>query len=233
MFSVPADIRQVCDPALFDLDEAIAEARLCDVAAPQFELRLVKFLQGHRLETPVPAPTVLRGLEVLSGILSPCLNEETRLVTLLRPFLKSNNLDIASKCALILGREDRGMQWLKEVMEKTERSRANLVESLWPRKEREVDRLLQSALLDPHQRVAANAVYGLYLRNHDTWVAALNGLVGSSDPAFRRSGVWLLKLTAQPDAPSRLLPLIRDTDAHVRKAAFDALKHLRRGPSAA
>jgi hypothetical protein len=232
MFSVPAAIPQICDPSLFNLDEAIAEARVCDIASAPLELRLVKFLQDQCLDNPQPLPTVLRGLEVLSGILRPAPNEETRLITLLRPFLKSDNLEIASKCALLLGRHDRSMQWLKTVMEKTERSRANLIESLWLRKEREVDRLLQSALLDPHQRVAANAAYGLYLRQHDTWASALSGLVGSPSPAFRRSGIWVVKSAAPPDAPSRLQPLIHDTDPHVRRAAFDALKHLRQRASA-
>jgi HEAT repeat protein len=113
------------------------------------------------------------------------------------------------------------------VGETNERVRAKVIESLWLRKEPEVELVLQSALRDNNNRVAANAVYGLYLLGHDAWREGLDGLIGSRNVAFRLSGIWVVKSIAAPDAPSKLQLLIRDANADVRRAAFGALKYLR------
>ncbi len=86
---------------------------------------------------------------------------------------------------------------------------------------------MRSAVNDRCPRVAANAVYGLYLLGVDAWVKGLDNLVGSGDATFMRSGIWVLRSSGLPDAPARLRLLIRDTDPGVRHAAFDALIHLR------
>ena len=223
-----ATIPQICDPVQFQLEEAIEAARGLAANRPGFELHVVQYLQAQCLSNRVSLPTVFRGLEVLGGLLSGMNTEENRLITLLRPFLRSSDPQIASKCVLVLGRQSQSMLWLRSVMNETdERIRANLIESLWQRKEPEVEAVLQSALRDSHPRVAANAAYGLFQMGSRLWPDALQNLVGSEKAAFRRSGVWVLKSAAPPDAPSRLQPLIRDVNADVRKAAFQALKHLR------
>lgn len=220
-------ITRICDPEMFRLNDAIQEAKSNAVAIPGFELRLVRFLQAQCLSNHVSLPTVFRGLEVLGGMLGGGTLDESRLITLLRPFLRFDP-QIASKCVLVLGRQFRNMAWLNGVMNETdERIRANLIESLWKRKEPEVELVLRGALKDSHPRVAANAVYGLYLLGIDDWVEGLERLVGSDDAAFRKSGIWMLKSSGAPDAPSRLKLLIRDVDPDVKRAAFEALVHLR------
>ena len=228
LITMAAAITQICDPALYSLDESIKKARASAAATPAFELHLVKYLQTQCLSGRVALPVVFRGLEVLVELIKGGTGDESRLITLLRPFLRSSDPQIASKCVLVLGRQSRSMVWLRSVMNETdERMRANLIESLWKRTEPEVELVLKSALADSHPRVAANAVYGLYLLGSDLWPEALDGLVGNSRANFRRSGVWVVKATAPPNAPLKLQPLIHDSDPHVRRAAFDALKHLR------
>jgi HEAT repeat protein len=218
-----AAITEICDPAQYLLSEAILAAKSKAVIIPGFELHIVRFLQAQCLSKHVALPTVFRGLDVLGGIL-----DESRLITLLRPFMRSSDPQIASKCVLVIGRQSRSMARLNAIMNETdERIRANLVESLWSRKEPEVQQVLQNALADSHQRVIANAVYGLYLLGVDGWVEGLRRLIGSDVATFRRSGIWMLKSSGMPDAPARLKLLIRDADADVRRAAFDALRHLR------
>jgi HEAT repeat protein len=118
--------------------------------------------------------------------------------------------------------------WLRSVMSETdERIRANLIESLWSRKEPEVEAVFRIALKDAHSRVVANSVYGLYLMGSNGWDEALNFLVSHPRPAFRRAAVWVIRSAAPPDAPAKLQSLIQDSDPQVRRAAFSALKHLR------
>jgi HEAT repeat protein len=120
------------------------------------------------------------------------------------------------------------MSWLKAVMSKTDdRVRANLIESLWNRKEPEIELVLRQAAKDHNPRVAANAVYGLYLLNLPDWMEGLERLIGSNSPAGRTSGIWVLKASGAPCAQAKLKLLIRDADAEVRHAAFEALIHLR------
>ena len=220
-------VRKICDPELFQLNEAIQYAR-SSADCSNVEIDLVRFLQAQCLSNRVNLPTVFRGLEVLGGMLSGGLPDQDRLLRLLRPFLRSSNPQIASKCVLVLGRQSSSMEWLNGAMAETdERVRANLIEAVWKRKEPEVELVLCSALSDSHPRVAANAVYGLYLLGVDAWKGGLERLVESANAAFRISGIWVLKSIGTPDARARIKLMIRDADPGVRRAAFDAIRHLR------
>jgi hypothetical protein len=223
-----ADVSKICDPELYLLNEAIEQARKGAEAAPGFEIDIVRFLQAHCRSERVSLPTVFRGLEVLGGMLGLGTPNESRLITLMRPFLRSGNPRIASKCVLVLGRQSCSTKWLNDIMGELDgRMRANLIESLWKRKEPKIELVLLKALEDPHPRVAANAVYGLMLLGNEIWVEGLGRLIGNDDADFRISGIWVLKSSAAPDAPAKIKRLIRDEDPRVRRAAFDAIKHLR------
>jgi hypothetical protein len=216
-------ISKICDPECYPLGEAIQQARLCMVASPGFELDLVKFLQTQCLSRRVHLRLVLRGVEILGAIV-----EEARLITLLRPFLRSSDSQIASKCVLVLGRRSCSVGWLRSVMsESDERIRANLIESIWNRKEPEVEQILQDAVKDRHHRVAANAVYGLYLIGSELYPESLDYLIGHANDAFRRSAVWVIRSSGAPESALKIRSLIKDADAGVRHAAFEALVHLR------
>jgi HEAT repeat protein len=221
-------IAEICNSGC-PLDDAIQRAAVAAQTSPGFEFELSKFLQAQCMATSVDHSTVFRGLEVLGGML-----DETRLVPFMRPFLRSKDSQIASKSVLILGRQSRSLAWMTSIhAESDDRIRANLVESLWARlagvekPEPEVEQVLLGALRDPHHRVVANAVYGLYLMDSNAWVAGLDRLLHSHDPIARRSGIWVIKSTAGTEAVARLKPMIRDSDPLVRRAAFAALLSLR------
>lgn len=211
-------IAEICNSG-YPLDDAVQRATAAAQASPGLEFELSKFLQAQCMAASVDHPTVFRGLEVLGGML-----DETRLVPFMRPFLRSKDTQIASKSVLILGRQSRSLSWMTSIhAESDDRIRANLVESLWSRREPEVEQVLQKALRDPHHRVVANAVYGLYLMESNAWLAGLDRLLRSHDPTARRSGIWVIKSTGGTEAGARLKPLIRDADPSVRRAAFAAL----------
>ncbi len=215
-------IAEICNSGC-PLDDAVQRAAVAAQASPGFEFELSKFLQAQCMAKSIDHPTVFRGLEVLGGML-----EEARLITFLRPFLRSKDSQIASKSVLILGRQSRSLAWMTSIhAESDDRIRANLVESLWDRREPEVEQVLQGALRDPHHRVVANAVYGLYRLGSDAWMAGLERLLQSYDPVARRSGIWVIKSAGGAEAGARLKPLIRDSDPSVRRAAFAALVSLR------
>jgi|SRR6185312_8927045 len=221
-------VEKICDPALFSLEEAIEYAKAGARDTPGFELAIVRFLQTLYGSRHLHLPALFRTFDVLGGILAGGHKDQVRLIALVRPFLRSSDPQIVSKCVLLIGRQSQSMAWVSSVMsESDERIRANLIESLWNRREDEVVQILKSALADPHPRVAANAVYGLYLAGNEAWIPGLARLTGDPSPAFRRSGIWVIKASGLPDAPARIKTLIHDPDPEIRRAAFNALIHVR------
>ena len=223
-----AAVAQICDPEVYRLKEAVQRAKNSARDTPGFELELARFLQAQCLSNRVPLPIVFRGLDVLRGMRDGGMLDQTTLTTLIKPFLRSSDPRITSKCLLVLERRPRSGTWLNRIMRETDdRIRANLIESIWTRKEPEVELVLRSAVKDRYPRVAANALYGLYLLGLDAWLEGLDGMVGNDDAAFRKSAIWMLKTSGAPEAPARLRLMIRDADPSVRTAAFEAIVHLR------
>ncbi len=219
---------RICNPGQYPLDDAIQRTERLAEAQPGFELKLVRYLQLQCLNTPVPIPNVLRGLDLLGALLKHEPMDEKRVISLLRPFLTCGEPQIASKCVLVLGRKLNSLDWIGRMMaENDDRFRANLIQALWKRKEPEIQRVLVAALHDPHPRVMANAVYGLFVLGAADWLDALEKLLGSDNPDFRICGIWVLKASCAREAPELIRRFIRDPNARVRRAAFDALIALR------
>lgn len=222
-------IAKICDPRYQSVEEAIQNARLAAQRSSRFELDLARFLQEQCLADRPNFPAVFQGLEVLGGIL-----DEGRLTALLRPFVRSSDPKIVSKCVLVLGRRSHSLTWLIDIMnEADDRLRANLIESLWSRREPEVEEIFKSAIRDKHHRVTANAVHGLYLLGSDFYLQGLERLLSSADPKFRRSAIWVLRQGDGRKSPASFKPFIRDPDPDVRRAVFEALAVLRESGKAA
>ena len=220
-------VEEICDPERFKLNHAIRLARTGAVTAPGLEVAIVRYLESHCMSRTVAISKVLRGLEVLEGMVGGDEIGEGRLIALLRPFLRSSDAGIASKCVLILGRRSKSVAWLRRILDENDyRIRANLIEALWGRDEPEIKPLLLQALDDSHQRVVANAAYALFLVDAPEWLAGLETLLNSRHAAFRRSGIWLLKTASPADALERIGRFIRDPDPKVKRAAFEAIAKL-------
>jgi hypothetical protein len=218
-----APIANICDPRFHDLEDSIREAKSAALASMRFESNLARFLQMQCIESRVNLPLVFRGLELLGQI-----SEERRLVACLRPFLRSTEPRIASKAVLVAGRRVEDLKWLiKAINETDDRTRANLIESVWGRRNPGIQELLMAALKDRNQRVAANAVYGLYLLGSEQYPEGLIRLNQSKDPLFRRAAIWVIRSVEGVAGVASLKPFILDPDPDVRHSAFQALIHLR------
>jgi hypothetical protein len=205
--------------------EAIRQAKLLMERSSAFDFSFARFLQLQLSAANPRLPTIIRGLEILGAITA-----EANVPTLLRFFLRAGIPQIISKCALILGRRCPNVDWIGRLMaDQDGRVRANLIEALWDRAaEPDINAIFKRALKDRHQRVIANAVYGLFLSGYEGYSPEIDRLVTGGDPAFRKAGVWVIKSIGGADAISRIRPLILDSDASVRKAAFAALTALRK-----
>lgn len=218
-----ASVAKICDPRFRDLENSIREAEMAAQASMRFEFSLARFLQMECAGSSVNLPLIFRGLEILAHIL-----EERRLVACLRPFLRSGDPRIASKAVLVAGRRAEDLKWLiKAINETDDRTRANLIESIWGRHGPGMEELLAAALRDRNQRVTANAVYGLYLLGSTQYPEGLNRLNQSEDPLFRRAAIWVIRSIEGAAGALDLKPFILDPNPDVRHAAFRALIQLR------
>jgi hypothetical protein len=218
-----ASIAKICDPRIRDLEDSIREAKIAAQGSIRFESNLARFLQMECMESSVNFPLVFRGIEILGQI-----SEEQRLIACLRPFLRSVHPQIASKAVLVVGRRAEDLKRLiKAINETDDRTRANLIESVWGRRGPGMEELLVAALKDRHQRVTANAVYGLHLLGSEQYPEGLDRLNQNKDPLFRRAAIWVIRSVEGVAGITNLKPFILDPNPDVRHAAFQALIQLR------
>jgi HEAT repeat protein len=126
----------------------------------------VDLLLARRLTTRLRHPvtgqdrdTLLRGLSLLTEIGDP-----SRLLSMQIQFMRSGDPFIRSKGAALIGKVLENRSWFDQVMEDADpRTRANAVEALWRSSWPPAEELFVRALDDPHHRVVANAIIGLYL----------------------------------------------------------------------
>ena len=214
-------LAHICDPRAGTLSDAIRRARLRKGHSACFELKLANYLQAQCLADRIELAPILRGMEVLGTI-----TEERSLLAILRYFLRSTVPQIASKSVLILGRRCHRADWLRHVMtEGEDRVRANLIESLWGRGEPvEIHEILREAVNDPHHRVSANAIYGIFTCGQDEYQPLIERLILNTNPAHRHAAVWAIKSIGSGDVFPQLKRLFQDPDAGVRRKAFEAIK---------
>jgi HEAT repeat protein len=214
---------ELCNPNAYPVEEAIRIAKNLSTTIPALGPLLVQSLPAH-----TDLPRIFRGLDIAGALLGGENGNTNRLLTLIKPFYQSHDPQIASKAVLILGRQTNNTAWLRKVMNETDsRIRANLIQALWHRDEPEIEAVFHRALTDLRPRVVANAIHGLYLMGNPRWQEELGRVITHSESAFRHSAIWVLKAIAVPEAPSMVKPLIRDVDPDVRRAAFNALVHIR------
>jgi hypothetical protein len=75
------------------------------------------------------------------------------------------------------------------------RVRANAVESIWNTPGTFPLQFFHKAARDPHHRVAANALVGLYLAGEVSALGSLIGMTGSPNPLFQAAAVWAMGRT--------------------------------------
>ena len=191
------------DPAAMSVEEAANVVKLVSKSDPSFTVHFTAAIKTEidKSGSEVRSEDLARLLEVL--VLAVDAN---RLVPLLGHLCSHGDEKIRSKAVLLSGRVARsfpkGLALLKDL---DPRVRANAVESLWGRRDEETLQLFREAAKDPHHRVAANAIYGLYVAGEISSIPQISRMVTGSEGLAQLAGIWLLQKSADP----RFLPLIQ------------------------
>lgn len=216
--------RALCDPAL-NREQALALARRAVVIDPVVDAALARQLADATVTSPD-----LSGLgeaSRLMDILGEVSNGPRILPSLMR-MLRNSDSRVRSKAVLMIGHGNRSVKWIRSRLEETDaRVRANAVEALWGMEGEEARELLDIASRDSNNRVAGNAVLGLYLMGETSALGELVKMASHTLPLFRTSAAWVMGQSGDMRFSEILGRMLADTDGLVRKTAFAAVRRIR------
>ena len=142
--------------------------------------------------------------------------------------IEINDPQIRSKSVLMIGRASKNVSWVRAKLgDDDPRIRASAVESLWGCEGLEVRDLLRSAAHDPHHRVVANALCGLYGMGETAAIPELMKMASSQHAMFRTAAAWAMGETGDRRFADMLGKLMCDSNPGARKRAFVSLGRVR------
>src|SRR5581483_2076277 len=125
--------------------------------------------------------------------------------------LRHPNPHIRSKAVLLIGRGNRSPKWIRQRLVDTDpRVRANAAEALWGVGTEEARDLLHSLVGDSNNRVAGNAVLGLYRLGDCAMITEILELAVHESAMFRATAAWVMGETGDPRFTEALAALLRD-----------------------
>jgi hypothetical protein len=215
------------DPRTVGLREALAALLSVNAIGtnlqPMLELALNKVLLDQ--SSPENSLRVLRLLELLAVIAPPTFWNSFQLELMAHP-----DRVVRSKAALLIGRSSKNAAWIgRRFMDRDFRVQASAVEALWALDASESRSLLLTASKSKHNRVAANAILGLYRIADLKAVRMLMDMVRQREaPAFRISALWAIGETQDPRFLPFLMEQFKLSDGKVRLAVTRAMGSIRR-----
>jgi len=219
----------LADTTICRTEEAVAAAHTALQAGVHFHSGLARELDAA-LKQPASFENIARILRILDllGAISGCCNS-SRLELMAYPDKK-----VQSRAALLIGRAVKNPAWLSRCFNDGDaRVQASAVEAMWDMPAERARPLLMAATKSRNNRVAANALVGLY---HHGDRSALNGLLEMArhpEQSFRLSAIWAMGKTADPHFVPFLTQLFKQSDGKVRLAVTRALTQIRRREKAA
>jgi hypothetical protein len=190
---------------------------------PMLELALNKALLDQ--SSPENSLRVLRLLELLAVIAPPTFWNSFQLELMAHP-----DRVVRSKAALLIGRSSKNAAWIgRRFMDRDFRVQASAVEALWALDPSESRSLLLTASKSKHNRVAANAILGLYRIADLKAVRLLMDMVRQREAAaFRISALWAIGETQDPRFLPFLMEQFKSSEGKIRLAVTRAMASIKR-----
>jgi len=215
--------RALCDPGL-GREQASELARLAQAGAPGVDVQLARQLADAASGDSSLAPGMTERLLEIVGEIS---DGKHLLPSLLR-MLRNDNPYLRSKVVLLIGRTGGNLNWIKKRLQESDtRVRANAVQAAWGIDTPEARELLAWAARDGNNRVAGNALVGMFRLGESSALAEMVKMAAHDSPAFRRTAAWAMGETGDARFTEMLGRMIRDANAGVRRVAFGAMRRVR------
>ena len=171
-------LKPLCDPVLFNEQQAAAVARVMARVDPGLDVKLARRLKE------LDAGAAQRVLAILDAI-----SDGSRIIFILAGLMRHSNERLRSKAALLIGRTVQKPEVFEHLEESDPRVRANAIEALWGLDSPAARALLLKTVNDPHCRTAANAMVGLHKLGEQTVIPLILAMAQLPDmgiPVMRR-----------------------------------------------
>lgn len=207
----------VLDPKLLSLESAKRVATLFRKADPNFFAHLCRL--AFNSQTLQPSSSKTRALAILDD-----LSKDDPIVPWLRQLTKHPDERVRSKAVKVLCRLRPSKSTVQLHLQSPDpRVRANAIEALWHTPGNEAVPIFKSVLKDPHHRVVANALVGLYYHKDPGAFQMMINLTDHPSPQFRLAIIWALGTVADRRAIPALQKLTTDSSELVRDKALRVL----------
>lgn len=216
-------LKALCDPQV-SRHEALTIGRAAVQADPMSDVTLARDLADPATGSAKAEPACLaRAMDILSEIA-----DAARIIPPLMRMMRHPNARLRSKAVKMIGRGNRSTKWVSgRLNDPDPRVRANAVESLWGVDTPESRALLNAAVKDNDNRVAGNAMLGLYYLGEPSVLAEIVKMAAHESARFRSSAAWVMGETGDSRFTEALRHLIAEPEVTVRKRAFAALVRIK------
>ena len=214
----------LADTSLCRTEEAVQAAQTALDAGLPLQSCLAEELSGALKQAPAfeTISKILRILDILAALSDGF--DLSRLELLAYPDKK-----VQSRAALLIGRAIKNPILLSHCFNDSDaRVQASAVEAMWDMPADRARPLLIAAAKSANNRVAANALVGLYHHGDDSAICSLFQMAQRPDLSFRLSAVWAMGKTGDARFLPFLTELFKDSRGKLRLAATRALSQIRR-----
>lgn len=217
----------LCDPGL-TRDQAMTLARAAIRLDSMVDAMIARRLADSAVGQSEPVHDPARLMYILAEIA-----DASRVLPSLMRLLRHPNPYWRSKVVKIIGRGSRSVKWVKgKLGESDARVRANALEAIWGVESPEAGEVLHAAAADTNNRVAGNALLGLYFLGDTSALDDLARMACHGSHLFRSTAAWVMGETGDPRFLESLRKLLLDSEPVVRKRALSALHRLRQTSAA-
>jgi hypothetical protein len=216
-------LRALCDSAL-SREDALSLGRSAKRVDPLVDVALARSLADSAVGSgTVRIADPSRLMDILCEIA-----DAGRIMPSLMRMMRHPSSHLRSKAVKMIGRGSLSARWVMgRLSESDPRVRANAVESLWGVDTPEARALLGFAVNDGDNRVAGNALLGLYYLGATSSLVNVIKLAGTESKLSRSSAAWVMGESGDPRFLESLRRMISDPDVVVRKRVFAAMAQIK------
>jgi HEAT repeat protein len=206
------------DEEILSVSEAAHAAGILRQTDPQFFVSLCRLTDDPQSDWK----QVSRALTLAGSLGDPNV-----LIPWIRGLTRHPNERIRSKAVKGMCEIRANSTLIERQLQSTDaRVRANAIETVWHSDNPDAEALFRFALFDPHHRVVANALVGLYYKNDQTALDKMIELTRHPSPDFRAAMAWALGHIGDARARPALEALTTDPVLRIRVRATRTLAAL-------
>ena len=224
----PKQILALCSPDE-PFEKTVALVKAAMRTEPSLDIQMTNLLLGLTNAQAPDKRVAMRMLEILDQVSS-----EARLTRLICQLLQLDDPPLRSKAALLVSRRLDGMDWIfAHLQDADPRVRANILEGLWENTHPACTAVFARYRDDSNNRVAANAVYGLYLRGEADAIPNVMRMASHANPTRRAAAAWLMGMIGRTEFVDVLKRMVKLDERQVKGTALKSLVRINRsaGPA--